>query len=155
MLKFLCLFFLCFASCSRSPLHIQTTYLSKHDLASFIINTPDPALYDPPIGQKLILTWAIPKQYQGHEDLSILLKIRFHNHESLEKTIKVGSSHGVYVYCLLNDDYCDKKGILTYKAELYQNSCLITQWLHQLWVDPITFKTESAETEDDQEILAE
>lgn len=130
-------------------LDLQTVYLSKHDLASFIVNTPDPTLFDPPIGQKLILTCSLAKKYFYLEDIYILLKIRFHDNSELEKRIKVGSPSGIYTYYLLNDEFLEKKGILTYKAELYHQSQLIDCWRHQLWVDLITIR--QAETSDEEE----
>ena len=138
-------------ACYRPTLNLQTDYISKHQLASFIVNTPDPSLFDPPIGQRLILTCSIPKKLYTPQGLWIYLKIRFRNFEQIEKKIKVCSPSGTYIYSILNQEFLDKKGILTFQAQLFYHDQILEEWKHQLWTELITFDPPSVEESSEDE----
>jgi hypothetical protein len=129
----------CLTSCTYRPLVVQTEYISHENLASYQVGTPDPRLNEPMIGQRLILTWSIPKSYLDYEDLHIHLKVRFHSREEEELEIPVHSHYGTYVYSLVDEKFCASRGILTYKAEMIANHCILEEWRHQLWSELISF----------------
>lgn len=155
----LCLLLL-FSSCSYETLRVQVDYISRENLASFHVGTPDPRLLYPPQGQRLILTWYIP-YHKIQRNIAIKLNIRYGNHTEEVKWIYPKKAYGFHIYCLQNRDYYSKCGILTYKAEMYIDHCLTKEWRHQLWTQLITFKSESEmktaedaeeEVEEDEEV---
>lgn len=135
---FLALSSLIFLSgCTSQHLSVRTEYLGCENLASHHINTPDPSLDCPPNGQRLIISWFIPKSYQTYTDLHLHLTVRFKNREQDERTIVMNSRWGFYLYDLINERYCQTGGIATYKVEMIGDGVLLEKWEHPLWVELI------------------
>ena len=69
------------------------------------------------------------------------------------KEIFLIKSHGLYLFTLINEDYFEKGGILTYKAELIKGDQILDEWYHQLWTDLILIDPPppDEETDDDNE----
>lgn len=131
-----CIFLLCLMmGCSSDHLIVYTDYLSHENLASYHIGTPDPRLNDPPIGQRLLISWSLPPEYLRKESPHLAVMIRFRNREELKLTIDICKSSGTYIYSLLNEEYFEKNGILTYKVDLMTNDEVIEEWRHQLWTE--------------------
>lgn len=144
----LSIFFL-LTGCSTNLLTVYTEYINPEDLASYHVRTPDPRLTCPQVGQHLIVSWSLPKNYLNYEDLHILITIRFRNREEEEKRISICKATGTYYYTILNEQFFEKGGILTYKCELIGSGEILAKWCHQIWVDLITIDT-SEELSDDQ-----
>jgi hypothetical protein len=133
--------FLSLLGCSKEHLTVYTDYLSIENLASYHVRTPDPSLNNPPLGQRLIISWSLSKKiFNNLENLHIDVIVRFRNREEDKFSIALYKASGTYIYYLLNKDYFEKKGILTYKLDLLTNAILIEKWRHQLWTDPIIFE---------------
>lgn len=133
------LFLLLFASCQRDMLSVHTDYVTIENLASYHVDTPDPLLYNPPIGQRLIVYWRVPEKLVRQQALSLLLTLRFRNKEEVKETVFIDRPVGKTIYSLLDADYFEKRGILTYKVELFNEEDLLKTWKHQLWTELITF----------------
>lgn len=127
------------SSCTLHRLEIQTQYLSHENLASHHIGTPDPALYHPLIGQRLLVQWSLCAQEVESGDLFLYLRVRFRNHREENVKIPITSKKGTYLYVLANEDYCQSGGILTYNAEIRNETCAVASWKHPLWAELIKF----------------
>lgn len=137
-------------SCLLHRLEVQTQYLSHENLASYHIGTPDPHLDQPIIGQRLLVQWSLcSSDVEGHA-LFLHLKVRFRNHQEQDIKIPINKKRGFYVYDLTNQNYCESGGILTYLAEIYNESCVLESWKHPLWADLITFDFSQAEQEESE-----
>lgn len=138
------LFFIFFAmsglcsGCARDPLSAQTNYLLREQLASFHVGSPDPMLYYPLVGQRLLVQWDLPPAYRDYPDLTLRITIRFGNREQSVRTASISDLKGHYVFILRGEEYCEKEGILTYKAEVLGNDQVLETWRHQLWVELIS-----------------
>lgn len=119
-----------------------TEYISRKNLASYYIGTPDPADSYPTVGQRLRVKWAVPSAYCLGE-LQLKIRIRFYNQEELEKELSLESPTGVYEYSILNEDYFCKNGIQAYFVELLLDGVVVDNWRHQLWVEKILFEDDS------------
>lgn len=149
----LCLLLLCtllLSGCWNQHLRIQVDYLSRESLASFHVATPDPRLLYPPVGQRLILTWQFPKKYAPFSNHLIRLTIHFGDYTEEQYMISPKEAYGVYCYCLANQRYFDKRGILAYRAELFVDDCLVEERNHQLWTKLILFDNETCGEKSDQ-----
>lgn len=135
VLLFLCCFLF---GCTKEKLSVHTEYLSIENLASYHVGTPDPTLNNPPVGQRLVISWSLSDCEMELADLHLNLKMRFRNREEANEKIDILKKSGIYTYSLLNEDYFDKGGILTYKVELIGGNQIIDEWRHQLWVELIT-----------------
>jgi hypothetical protein len=140
--KLLFLSFLTLFGCSRQHLTIYTDYLSHKNLASYHVGTPDPLRNNPPIGQRLIISWSLPKKALTQEDLHLEAKIRFRNREEINETFPICKRSGSYYYSLINEDFMEKGGIITYKVDLIGNGEILEEWRHQLWTELIIFDEE-------------
>ena len=120
-------------------LSVHTDYVTIENLASYHVDTPDPLLYNPPIGQRLIVYWRVPEKLVRQQALSLLLTLRFRNKEEVKETVFIDRPVGKTIYSLLDADYFEKRGILTYKVELFNEEDLLKTWKHQLWTELITF----------------
>lgn len=134
--------FLLFAlvGCTQNKLTVRTEYINREHLASFHVETPDPLLLDPPLGQRLIAQWKIPRDYLSYENLHLRIRLRFRNRQEEVKEVPISRMRGLYCYELLNEDFCEKLGILSYLVELRGNDNILEEWRHQLWVELIQFQ---------------
>ncbi len=128
--------------CSRERLNVYTDYLSYKNLASYRVGTPDPLQNNPPTGQRLILSWNLTKNMLEKENLHLELTVRFRNGEQISENISIFRRSGSYYYYLINDEFFEKKGILTYKVDLIGDGEVIDKWRHQLWTEMIIFDEE-------------
>lgn len=127
------------AGCTNERIVIQTKYVGLESLASYHVETPDPLHNHPPIGQQLIVSWSIPQVYLEKKDLHMNLVIRFRNHEEIMETIPLTETTGTYIYSLMNEAYCEKGGLLTYRADICGAGCVLDSWQHQLWFNEVRF----------------
>lgn len=147
-LLLLCLLLLTLTACRNGMLSVHTDYLSVEHLASWHVNTPDPLLNRPPFGQRLFVSWAIPRKYTDCPDLHLLITIRYKNREEQVKRVPLRENSGTYRYCLLEEEYCATGGFLTYKVQLIAGGCVLEEWRHQLWAELIKLAPEEELPED-------
>lgn len=136
--------------CKETYISVHTDYLSHENLASFIVKTPDPLLNNPPIGQRLIISWSVPPCYMDFDDIHLSITIRFRNNTQIVEEVPLTQRKGTFVYPVLNEDYFTTRGILTYKVDLLNNDNVLEAWRHQIWTEFIT--VESTETQKEDEV---
>jgi hypothetical protein len=152
---FIFLFLLtCLTGCACQPLAIRTEYLNREHLASYYVHTPDPQLDTPPIGQRLIVSWALPRAYLNYSDLHLNLIVRLKNHQEYRVQKPINSRRGFYVYPLLNQAFCTSGGIATYKAQIKGADLILDEWQHPLWEELITFPAESYDADQPADQIA-
>jgi hypothetical protein len=137
-------------SCQSRILTVQTEYLSHENLASFHVGTPDPRLANPPLGQKLIVSWKF-RYYCPQVNYDLIVKIRFKDGELVERIIPVTCPKGTYVYALLNDDYFKRGGFKTYVASIGIDGEIMEEWRHQLWVNVIEIPRDEGYDDDEDQ----
>jgi hypothetical protein len=140
------LFFSCallvFSSCDKYYVSVAQQWVDVRYLASTHVGTPDPRQDHPPVGQMMIVDWRIPKSLLNKKP-HIQLTMIFWNYT--EKTIcfPIEQRMGWVTYKLLDEEYDETGGILTYKAEIVsEDGSLFREWKHQLWVNLITIDEE-------------
>ncbi len=135
--------FLLLLCCGCSPVRIsaRTEYISNESLASYYVGTPDPKQNNPTIGQRMIVLWRIPQEYWKWQEAELHILMRFANHQERELKIPICQNCGTYIYEILDDEFCETRGILTYKVEILSDNCLLAEWRHQLWSRLIEFKS--------------
>lgn len=125
----------CLSGCTGQYLSIQTDYLGRSYLASYAIDTPDPLLHVPLLSQRLFIQWSLPLCFLSYEDLHLEITMRFANRTELKKEIEITCCSGYYLYILSDEDFREKKGILTYKVILLGNQQILEEKQHQLWAE--------------------
>ncbi len=124
--------------CSHEHLAVQTQYLNRDNLASYRVRTPDPMLFAPLIGQRLIVDWVLPKNYFDQNPLYLQATIHFGNRTVAVDTVEIHQRKGTYIYQIIDGDFCEKQGMLAFKIDLIKGDCVIEEWRHQLWAELIT-----------------
>lgn len=122
--------------CTHRSLTVQTQYFSAENLASYVVDTPDPLLNTPPIGQRLIISWDL-KEWDWYEKFHLKLTVRYANREEITQDVALYKKSGYYLFEVMNSDYCETGGIQTYKVELIGDDTVLNEWRHQLWRDLI------------------
>jgi hypothetical protein len=130
-------------------LTVHSDYLTRESLASYYVDTPDPLLNCPPFGQRLIISWSVPKQLLKEQDPHLLLTLRMKNREQIQKRIPLKRASGTSLYRVLNEEYCRTGGFLTYKIQVFAGGCVHEEWRHQLWAEWIQIELEESEDEID------
>lgn len=128
------------SSCTFQRLSVQTQYLSHESLASYHVGTPDPRLDQPMVGQRLLMQWSLSTREVETQNVSLYLKVRFRNHQEEEMTFPITSKRGTHLYVLANEEYHQVGGILTYYAEIRNETCVLASWKHPLWTELIQLK---------------
>ncbi len=127
----------CLTACSRGYLSVQQEWVDSRYLASTYVATPDPRQANPPIGQKLIIRWWVPAAIFEKNPVLVLQVIRW---DFTEETIRfpLKKRFGYEIYSLLNQNYEETEGLLTYRAQIVTDDQeVVTEWKHQLWVNLI------------------
>lgn len=120
--------------CGHGPLNVRHQYLDSRYLASSHVGTPDPnasRFY----GQQLIIQWAVPKEERKLPNKNLLLTVRFGNAQVKEVVFPIQGRGGTCRYRLLGRNFCDKRGVITYKIEMRSGDCVLREWTHQVWAE--------------------
>lgn len=103
------------------------------------------------IGQRLIVTWMLPRDFLCYDNLHLETTIRFRNREEVTELFDITRSRGTFVYTVMNQEFCDTRGILTYKIDLIGNGYVLKEWKHLLWSDLIILPNESELPQEEEE----
>ena len=131
-------FLLACSGCRPYYLTVMQEWVDVRYLASTYVNTPDPRQENPPMGQKLILDWRVPKEILKKHPEVVLDLILW---DYTTRQIRIPIKHGMdsRPSRLFDEEYEKTGGILTYKAEIItEDGEIFREWKHQLWVNLIT-----------------
>ncbi len=133
--------------CRQYYLSVCQEWIDIRYLASSHVSTPDPRQEHPPVGQKLILDWRVPKEILN-EKPEVVLNLILWDYTTRQVRIPIKRRMDFSTYWLLDEEYQKTGGILTYKATIEtQNGKIFREWKHQLWVNLITINQEEEKTE--------
>lgn len=136
----LILLFLAASSCVKQRLTAYTECIGVEDLASYHVCTPDPAHLHPNIGQRLVINWMLHENFLEFECLHLDVRIRLGNGKEVRQKVPIHHLFGSHIYSLVNEEYAEAKGIMTYKIELIGDGRVLQLWQHQLWVELVVFE---------------
>lgn len=147
-MRFCFLFFILLASCEKYYVSVRSIPVNASYLASSHVGTPDPRQATPPVGQKLVIDWSIPPEMLAAQP-KIVLHLLYKNHTEKEVVHPITCRGGYMVYSLLDGDFAETKGLLTYRAEIVtEEGQVYREWKHQLWVNLITLDVMQEQTSD-------
>lgn len=135
------------SACAPSGLSVRVDYLNHDTLASYHVNTPDPRLCCPPLGERLVISWSLSRETLDQQLTELVVNIRLRNHTSVDERLTICEPTGSFTYTLLDDNYFSCGGILAYQAQIVQGETVIDVWKHQIWTELIQFD----DLEEDQE----
>lgn len=131
--------FPCFCGCCGTKhISVFSEPIDKNRLASVHVNTPDPRHEINPHGQRLYVSWCIPKSFRDTK-LRGVLKVRFNVPEEATIPFEIDRPRGTMTYQILNEEYFEKEGILAYKVQIFSDGKEIDSYQHSMWADLISF----------------
>lgn len=123
-------------ACAHRPaITARSEYFDAKYLASSQVDTPDPcrSCFS---GQQIVINWHVLTRCLPAQ---IHLSVRYGDHTTDEATYDVTAPSGFWFFRLLNKEFWDKQGILSYSVRLYGcDGHLISKWNHHLWAELIT-----------------
>lgn len=123
-------------ACTRPPLQVEIKYISRENLASYYVNTPDPHLLYPKVGQDLAIQWNIPEE-EFSPDLYLVISLNMRDYTERECCYRLNRPTGYKVISVANDDYFSSGGILSFRVEIQRDGIAVYCRKHQLHVDLI------------------
>lgn len=142
------LFLICVfcSGCQRSFVTVVQEKMHRSLLASSFVDSPDPMQYNSPRGKKLYISWNIDAD-RSFEDCLIRISMIFRNRNVKTLDVPIPRKRGTIVYSLLDQEYYEIQGLLTYKVEIVaKNEEILAVWTHQMWVDIIKLKNSEIDT---------
>ena len=133
----LCALALLCASCANSYIEIIKIKTDKMTFASRFAKTPDPRALNPPKGEKLYVNWSLPLQFSpGQYRIKIDVIYKDLTREVLVYPLKRRA--GTKIIEMLGEEFKEKKGFLSYKAEVITlDDKVVSDYTHRMWVDII------------------
>lgn len=115
-------------------LEVRSEYLNERYLASYDTDTVDPCS-SCFLGQQVVIHWCLPTYIKNPTTCFFVLTLRYGNHTTEEVKVPLNQASGWWIFRLLNCDYWDRGGILTYKVDLYEGDVLLDSWRHHVWTE--------------------
>ena len=131
-----CLFL---TSCSAPHVTARTFYTSRKDLASYILDTPDPEKTTIGLGQVIWVRWAAPRAANG---VVIDATLRFTGGSEKNTVYPVDSIGGWLMIEIPAEERKERGDLLSYNILLRRNDETIAKTQHKLWVEKIEIKDE-------------
>lgn len=110
--------------------------------ASTHVNAPDVLHQINPHGERLYVTWHLPKKYAS-KVLEGVLKVRFQNPLQEEIPFKITKRRGKLVYEVVNESYFERGGILAYQVNIFCEGKLVDEYHTSLWTELIQVPIDS------------
>jgi hypothetical protein len=127
------------ASCSTKPhLEVESLYWSRRDLASSVVNTPDPEKQSRMFGQRVVISWSVSKKDFNSGPLELFIRVKLKDNEEIDQRIPLDNPSGTYYIPIYGDDFIKKGGLQSYSVQLLSGGKPIASRKHKLWVEPIT-----------------
>lgn len=125
----------CLTACSTPEIKARTFYTSRKDLASYIIDTPDPEKRTIGLGQVVWVRWTCP---QVDPETVVDATIRFKNGSERRIITPIDARYGWLTLEVPSDERKEKGDILSYKILLKRGEETLASTQHKLWVESIT-----------------
>lgn len=125
----------CLTGCVGPRVQARSFYTSRRDLASYVIDTPDPEKATKRLGQRIWVTWVTPSyDADTHLDVTLRFADKTERKELLPITSKLGEA-----YLEISPEETRKTGgLLSYKILLCQKDSVLAKTKHKLWVEKVT-----------------
>ncbi|MCH9632434.1 MAG: hypothetical protein S4CHLAM6_07700 [Chlamydiae bacterium] len=128
----------CLCGCSGSKhISVLNEPINHGRLASTHVNAPDPLHELNAHGQRLYVSWSLPKLYKGAQ-LNGILKVRFNISEQVTIPFKIERLKGTITYQIINEEYFQKEGIQSYKVQIFSDGKELDCFQHTMWTELIS-----------------
>jgi hypothetical protein len=126
-------------SCKSPTLSVETGFFSRKDLASSVVDTPDPNKQKPIFGQRLYINWHLTPQEFAQKPVELKIQVRLKKDQLLEETVPITTASGSYIFPIVGDNFTKNRGLLSYQIKIIGNGHELAASRHKFWVDQIQF----------------
>jgi hypothetical protein len=121
------------ASCYKNHFNVQQEWVDRNFLASSHIGTPDPRQEDPPVGQRLLVSWDFPRSiFEKHLELFLTVRFWDDTQETFQQPIERRRDYATFFFP--QDSEERDRRILTYRVQaISENGEIVGEWDHQFW----------------------
>lgn len=126
------------AACQKPYLSVKMRPFDRNDLASTIVDTPDPIKEAPIFGQRLYIRWYVPETLFKCAPVTLNIRVRFNNGEEAYQDVPLHERWGNFLWVVTGDDYINKGGIMAYRIALIADNKILAKTDHKFWVEKIT-----------------
>ncbi|MBS0655917.1 MAG: hypothetical protein JSR46_09080 [Verrucomicrobia bacterium] len=145
-MKYFILPLLLLVSCSTKPnLEVESLYWSRRDLASSVVNTPDPEKQSLMFGQRVVISWSVSKKDFNSGPLALFIRIKLKNNEEIDQRVPLDKPSGIFYVPIYGNDFTKKGGLQSYSVQLLSGDKLLATRKHKLWVEPIRMANSDSE----------
>lgn len=121
-------------ACSSPYISARSFYTSRKDLASYVLDTPDPDKTTMGLGQLIWVRWKAPR---AENDLVIDSTLRFTD-GSEKNTVYPVDPHGGWLMIEISSEERKEKGdLLSYTILLRRDGEILASTQHKLWVEKV------------------
>jgi hypothetical protein len=124
-------------ACSSPRIQARSFYTSRKDLASYVLDTPDPEKSTMGLGQVIWVRWIIPHVEEG---VVIDATLRFKNGSEKNTVYPLSSKWGWLMIEIPSEERAEKGDLLSYKILLRRNDEILSSTKHKLWVEKVEIK---------------
>ncbi len=124
--------FLC--ACSSPYVAARSFYTSRKDLASYVLDTPDPEKTSMGLGQLIWVRWKAP---QTDNDLVIDATLRFTDGSEKAISYSLDGKGGWLMIEIPAEERQQRGSLLSYKIILRHNKEILASTQHKLWVEKV------------------
>lgn len=113
---------------------MQQEWIDRNFLASSHIRTPDPRQENPPVGQRLLVSWEFPRSTFAKE-LELFLTVRFWDDTQETFSQRMERRRDFTAFFFPSDATGGKdRRILTYRVQaIAKTGEIVGEWDHQFW----------------------
>jgi hypothetical protein len=128
---------LALSGCTTPSVQARSFYTSRRDLASYIVDTPDPDKETKRAGQKIWVRWFTPSY---NDKTTLNATIRFEDGTERKEQYPISSHAGDLSIEISPDECTATGGVLCYKIVLCQDSIPLATTRHKLWTEKVEIK---------------
>jgi len=122
------------AACSTPTVTARTYYTSRTDLASYVLDTPDPLKETKGLGQLIWVRWSTPSL----ENTPVLsVRIRFAKGSQKDETYPIDRKYGWLMVEIPHQEREERGEIQSYSIQMKSNEQTLAQTQHTMWVEKI------------------
>ena len=121
-------------ACSSPEIKARSFYTSRKDLASYVLDTPDPEKSTMGLGQVVWVRWVAPRVEEG---VVIDATMRFKDGSEKNTVYPVDSKWGWLMIEIPSKERTEKGDLLSYKILLRRNDEVLASTQHKLWVEKV------------------
>lgn len=127
----------CLASCSSPTLKARSFYTSRKDLASYVLDTPDPEKTTTGLGQVIWVRWFCPHLDEG---TVIDATLRFKDGSERQALYPIDNRYGWIMVEISPKERSEKGDLISYYMVLRHDETVFASTKHKLWVEKVEIK---------------